>query len=149
MCWLFGEVVSVQALCDRLSGLDLSAEDTASVLLRFRGGMHGSVHLNYVQRPPQHTLQIIGEGGTISWNQADRVAELRTTDPEGEELFHPPEGFTRNQMFHDEMAHFLDCIAERCAPECSLDDGITALRIAVAAKRSAAGGKEVELSGVV
>lgn len=147
--WLLGEVIAVQAVCDRVSGLDVSVEDTASVVLRFHRGTLGAVHLNYVQRPPQHTLQIIGEKGTITWNQADQAAALITADPEGEEVFHPPEGFTRNSLFRSEMAHFLECVAGGCTPACTLEDGIAALRIALAAKRSAAEGREIKLRDVI
>jgi predicted dehydrogenase len=149
MRWLLGEVAAVRAACGRLSMLDVATEDTALVTLRFRRGALGSVHLNYLQRPPQHTLQIIGEKGTIGWSQADQAATFFSADPDGREVYHPPDGFTRNTLFQDEMEHFLGCVEGRCEPECTLEDGIAALRIAIAAKRSAAEGREVELRDVV
>lgn len=147
--WLLGEVVAVGAVCDRLSKLEVATEDTALLTVRFGRGAVGSIHLNYVQRPPEHTLKIIGERGTIAWNQADQAARLFTMDPETEDLFRPPEGFSRDTLFRDEMKHFLECITEGCTPQCTLEDGIAALRITEAAKRSAAGGREVQIREVV
>ena len=147
--WLLGEVVTVGAICGRLSTLEITTDDTALVTVRFECGAIGSVHLNYVQRPPEHTLEIIGEKGTIAWNQADQIARLLTVDPDGEELFRPPEGFGRDTLFRDEMKHFLECVARRRTPQCTLEDGIAALRIAEAARLSAARGREVRIRDVV
>jgi predicted dehydrogenase len=57
--WLFGEVASLWAFTGQLSGLELSVEDTAEIGLRFNGGWLGSLHLNYCQRPPAHTCNLV------------------------------------------------------------------------------------------
>ena len=91
------------------------------------------VHLDYVQRPPRHSLQIIGQQGTLQWEN-DTVRLF--TAPQWQEI-PPPPGFERNTMFVDEMRHFLQCLTEKQAPTCTLADGLAALRIAVMVKESA------------
>ena len=46
-------------------------------------------------------------------------------------------------MFLEEMRHFLDCIQSQREPLVNLDDGIAALRIALAAEQSSRERKEI------
>jgi predicted dehydrogenase len=52
--------------------------------------------------------------------------------------------FERNDMFLALMKHFLESYGE-AAPVCSLDDGIKALQLALAAHRSAHEGQAVSI----
>jgi predicted dehydrogenase len=141
--WLLGEVTAVSAEAVRRSGLGLDVEDTAHVILRFACGALGSVSLDYVERPPSHELHIVGQRGVIRWRASDGVAQLEDVDRGVSQAFRAPEGFGRNTMFIDEMRHFLACIEGREKPLCTLEDGIRALRIALAAKRAAQEGRVV------
>ena len=51
--------------------------------------------------------------------------------------FLPPPGFSRNEMFLDELRHFLACLDGAETPACPLEDGVQALRVSLAALRSA------------
>ena len=57
--WLFGEARSVLAQTSSI-GLGLPVEDTADILMRYETGLCGNVHLDYIQRPAEHTLQVSG-----------------------------------------------------------------------------------------
>ncbi len=135
--WLLGEVESVQAMTSTRGGLGIDVEDTAHVLLRFASGTIGSVTLDYVTRPPVHQLVIVGQRGTISWDQAEGTACLTRAEKAERKLFAPPTDFSRNRMFVDEMRNYLFCLSNGMQPACSLNDGMKALAIALAAKRAA------------
>ena len=126
--WLIGEVERVCAVEGRSSGLGIDVEDTADVLLRFKRGATGHVHLNYLERREAHTLRIIGESGIICWDNAK-----------------PIKNFERNTMYKSEMRHFLACIKRNEQPLCTLDDGIETLKIVLAAKESVRKKRLVEL----
>jgi predicted dehydrogenase len=143
--WLIGEVTSVSGVTEKRTGLNTDVEEAAHATLRFTGGAIGSVYLDYVERPSSHWFQIIGERGTIRWDNSDGVAHLYTAESEGRESFAPPEGFERNTMYLDEMRHFLNCIDGREQPVCTLHDGVRALEIALAVKQSAAERKEIDV----
>lgn len=143
--WLLGTVRAVTATTGRISGLELDVEDTADVTLQFVSGAMGTVHLDYVQRPPSHWLQITGTTGTIRWDNADGTVHCYRADRGEWERIPAPAEFERNTMFLDEMRHFLDCTAGRAEPLVTLDDGIRALEVALAAKLSAAEGRVVEV----
>jgi predicted dehydrogenase len=152
--WLLGDCSQLWALTGN-QGLGLDVEDTAEIGLRFKNGVIGSVHLDYVQRPGKHTLEIIGTQGTIGWNGADSIVELNAIGRDNHDnsgnaglvsqKFPPPEGFERNVMFLDETQHFLDVVYGRDEPCCTLKDGVQALRMALAVHESSTSGKVIQL----
>ena len=143
--WLMGEVDDLAAMTANKSELELEVEDTAEIMLRYRSGALGTIHLDYVQRPPRHTLEIVGNCGTIVWENSTGAARLYK--PEGQHWIEalPPAGFERNQLFLDEMAHFTQIVKGKESPCCTLQDGITALTITDAIYRSASEKKFIRL----
>jgi len=144
--YLLGEVDSLWSFNGHVSPLELDVEDVAEVGLKFTNGAVGGVHLNYVQRPPVHRLEIVGTGGTLRWDNADGTLHFyKMPAPFGSysdappapvlEMFSPPEGFERNHLFLDQTHHFID-VVNGAQPVCTLGDGVQALRLALAAKRS-------------
>jgi predicted dehydrogenase len=143
--WLLGEVEALWAFTGRRGGLGIEVEDTAEIGLRFLSGVLASVHLDYVQRPPRHDLEIVCTGGSLRWDNADgtlRVFEAASGDWE---QYTPPEGFERNDLFLEEMRHFLALARGEVEPACTLEDGIQALKLALAALKSASEGRLIEL----
>jgi predicted dehydrogenase len=139
LSWLLGEVESVSAFTSRV-GLNLPVEDTAVITLRYVSGALGSVHLDYLQRPASHWLEIIGTLGSMHWDNTDGVVHLTRVDAQSNSLsqqeFYPPEGFERNWMFLDELRHFAEVVAGNSLPVCSLQDGIQSLRLCLTALAS-------------
>lgn len=143
--WLFGEVEALWAFTGRLGDLGLDVEDTAEIGLRFSDGILGSVHLDYNQRPSAHTLDIVGTQGTIRWDNADGDVQVDQFPVDANDVsslqFPAPPGFQRNDMFLAEMRHFLALARGEEAAVCSLEDGIHALYLAMAARQSAETGE--------
>jgi predicted dehydrogenase len=135
MRWLLGDVDEAQGLLGEALGLEVEAVVEAT--LRFRSGVVGSVHLDYVQRPASHTLEIIGEEGFLRWD--GRTGDLEVDRPgAGERQRHgPPPGFDRNDMFMAEMEHFLNVVKGGASPACTLDEGIQVQSIIEDVRRSA------------
>ena len=153
--YLLGEIETLWSFNGHISPLELDVEDTAEIGLKFAKGAIGSVHVNYVQRPPVHRLEIVGTKGTLRWDNADgslyfykMPAEFGSwsanpPQPQVEQVI-PPDGFERNQLFIDQTKHFLDVVRGE-QPICSLQDGIQALRLVMAAKESQKNGQIVNL----
>ncbi len=146
--WLFGDVSRVFAAVEKLSNLEIQVEDMAEICLWFANGVFGSVHLDYLQRPPRHNLQIIGSHGTIEWESSSGETRLYRFEPQqtGEAPLHlfpsfsqldPSKPLERNDLFLAEMQHFLGVVEGQEVPRCTLEDGVAALRIALAAYRAA------------
>jgi predicted dehydrogenase len=141
--WLFGRPNRIVAMGGRRSSLELDVEDTASILMDF-GGLPVHVQLDYLQRPPRRTLQIVGESGTIL---ADLLAPRLQVYRDGM-LIEDADfaGFTRSDMFIAEMRHFLRCVAGEDEPVVSVRDGSHSLAMALAARQSLATGHVVALA---
>ncbi len=143
--WLIGEVESLWAFSGRLGNLELEVEDTAEIGIRFSSGAFGSLHLSYNQKPTTHRLEVVCTNGTIRWNNSSGIIDVYHSEVGRWQEIKPPEGFERNDLFLAEMHHFMAVIRGEEEPICTLEDGIRALELALAAKKSAALGQMVAL----
>jgi predicted dehydrogenase len=135
--WLLGPVQSLTGRTQRSGILELEVEDNADVIFRMEGGAQGCLHLDYLQRPADHHLEIFGSEGALNWRNADGAVNLFRVKKGGWENFPAPQSFDRNDMFLEEMKNFLDAAGGKARPFCSLDDGIAALKLALAVHSSA------------
>jgi predicted dehydrogenase len=142
--WLFGEVSSLSAVTDHISDLELNVEDVAEITLNFRDRVIGSIHLDYFQRPPAHWMEIVTEKGIIRWDNATGAAQIHLSEGNRIETIHPPVGFERNQLFLNEMQHFIQVVKGETISRCDLFDGIHALALTEAVHQSSQTGCKVE-----
>lgn len=136
--WLFGEVHSVSCLGGTRSDLVRDVEDTATMLCEFSSGLAATIHLDYLQRPPARSLKVVCEKGKIEWDYFSPGAKVFSSLSPGarpRELLQPP-GFEKNQMYVDEVAHFVRVIAGAEQPRVSLPSAIYSLQLALAALQS-------------
>jgi predicted dehydrogenase len=148
--WLFGTPSRVFALGGHLSNLEVDVEDVASSLLECH--VDGrlvpiELHQDYLQRPPSRTLRIAGDKGKLLMD----VEQLTVTtfDETGKPSSHEHYAdFQRNQLFIDEISHFLDCIKRNEVPSIPLADGASSLATALAIKESLATGQPVPIASI-
>ena len=143
--WIAGEIEAVAGFAGRAAGLELDVEDTAVFSVRFASGALGSLTLDYAERPPRHALHLTGTGGRIAWDAATGEARLWRAGTDAVTVERPPEGFERNDLFREEMRHFLACCDGAEAPACTLADGVRAVEVALAALRAAGEGRTVRV----
>jgi|SRR3989339_620554 len=143
LSWLFGKPEVLWAHIDTIGDLGINVEDIADVCLQFPQGAIATVHLDYLQKPASHTLEIIGTKGTMRWNNEDGLLSIYQFSTDKWEYFLPPKEFERNTMFLDQMGHFISVVCRKAQPLCTLDDGITALEIALKTLSSKTGGSYV------
>lgn len=142
---LLGEVDSLWAYAGHYSDLEVEVDDIAQIGLHFAGGTVGGLQLNYIQQPAVHRLEIAGSAGTLAWDNNDGAVRVYRVRDGAWQTYPAPEGFERNRMFLDEMRHFIALAHGAEEPLCSLDDGIQAMKLALAVHQSAQSRKQVEL----
>lgn len=145
--WLFGLPTCIYAVGGHLSSLEIDVEDVASITMAcVHGGRLIPVHLHqdYLQRPPTRTCKVVGDQGKVV---LDFIGlNLIHYDCEGEVVMHADfSGFDRNQLFIDQMCHFLECIKTGNNPCVTLRGGASSLKMALAAKQSLESGKVISL----
>jgi predicted dehydrogenase len=137
LSWFLGKPRAVFCFADHLSDLKLDVEDVAEILIRFRGGAVGEVHLDYIQRTPSRSAQIIGTKGTMRWDYFKGELRVYSAKTKKWIVYRDPKNFDRNMMFLDEMKQFLACVRGKKQTTIPLSEGVASLRTALAAKRSA------------
>jgi predicted dehydrogenase len=142
----FGLPKRLFAVGGHLSSLEIDVEDTASILMEFSvDGRDIPVHLHqdYIQRPPSRGLRIIGDEGKVEVDFRAMTLKLYQAGELVRSEALPD--FARNQLFMDEMNHFLACTRGEEKPLVSVRNGAQSLRMAFAAKESLSTREPVQL----
>lgn len=143
--WLFGDVAEVFCTSGHWSDLAGDTEDLAEVTLRFRSGVLGQVHLDYLRRVYRRTLDVIGEKAVIAWDYGTRNVTIHEAEPDRCETHEGTSDGDPQEMYVAEMRHFVRCIEGREMPLIDGHEGLRALTLVEAAKASAAGRRWVIL----
>ncbi|MDP3949402.1 Gfo/Idh/MocA family protein [Microbacterium sp.] len=151
--WMFGDVDTVYAM-SRTALVDIEAEDTAVVSLRFANGALGVVEATTATRPTdlEGSLSILGEGGTVEiggfavnemkvWKFADETEE----DSGVLENYsvNPPNVYGFGHQAYYE--HVVDCINNATPQLVAGLEGRRSLELISAIYESIETGKEVRL----
>lgn len=133
--WYHGPARLLAAAVRPASSLGLGTDGLAELLLEHDSGVLSSVHLNFVQRDYRRGCQIIGDRGTIYWDLVEGAVRVFGEDGVERMRATQPESWDVNDMYVDELHHFLDCVRARTPTANPLAEGAAALRIAAAARR--------------
>jgi predicted dehydrogenase len=132
--WFFGDVDELMAVVTKVSDLDIDTDDLSEVILRFRNGILGSLHLDLLQRAYRRTCTVIGTEGSIYWDYNTHTVQLYTAHSAKWQNFKYE--FYRNAYFVDEIRHFLECLRGKAKPSVDFEDGRKTLEVVLAAKQS-------------
>ena len=135
MRWLFGEIDEVHAFAAKLSSLEIDTEDTVEIVMRFTSGTLGSVHLDYVRRTYDASLEIVGDLGTARWRYQDRCVEWSLAGESAWRRLEWPD-YDGNQMYIDELRHLFRVLAGEEAAELDIAGAKRDLEVALEARES-------------
>ncbi|HMA05157.1 MAG TPA: Gfo/Idh/MocA family oxidoreductase [Methanomicrobiales archaeon] len=142
--WLFGDVRQVFSWAGHESSLEIDTEDTAEILLGFRNGITGSLHLDYLRRRYDAGLEVTGEEGIIQWSYQNHTVTWYEAGKGSWQSMRWP-GYDGNKMYLDEVMHFLAALEGGEQSVNPVPDAVRVLEIALAAKRSSTDGCVVNL----
>jgi UDP-N-acetyl-2-amino-2-deoxyglucuronate dehydrogenase len=151
--WMMGDVSSVYAMT-RTALVDIEAEDTAAVVLRFRSGALGIIEATTAVRPKdlEGSLSLLGEGGTVEIGgfAVNQLKHWNFTQPQaGDETVmekysvNPPSVYGFGHQAYYE--HVVDCLLNN-GPQ--MVDGLVgrkSLELINAIYESVETGREVQL----
>ena len=144
VAWLFGPIEAVHAMTAHAQCLQIQSEAIAQVGLRTAGGLLAQVHMDYVRPVYGRTLEIVGSRGVVTWDYVNGSISIATPGDGTRTAHQVPAGFVRNELFLAHMRHFMARLSDpSLAPLSSLQDGVAALRTALACHQSAAEGRLV------
>jgi len=152
MRWLMNsEVVRVCAEGKSAEPGGPVGQDSVGAVLRFANGCFGLLEVSWLLPPSMGRsdlrLEVLGTKGAIFVQMHDRGLEV-----------HSPEGLVRPDtilmpkvhdhvtgILRDEISHFLECVLRDKQPAVSGEDGLAALKIALALTESLRTGMQINL----
>jgi predicted dehydrogenase len=143
---LFGPPSRVFAIGGHWSELEIDVEDTASVLMECNVAgrpLPIQLHQDFLQSPPSRQCEVIGDRGRAVMDLHALTVTVFVRNRAAPDVYSFA-GFERNQLFLDEVAHFLECVRTRQRPVVNLNDGLQSLRMALAARWSIASRQAID-----
>lgn len=143
--WLFGEAREICCAASHVSALAGDTEDLAEGTVRFASGVLAQVHVDYLRRAYRRDLEIIGSSGVITWDYASRAVRVIGPEPDQVELHDGTSDAPNENMYLEEMRHFIRCLEGREEPLVDGWEALRSLRMVEAAKTAAAERRWVSL----
>ena len=147
--WYLGEVKSVFCSAGHLSSLEIETEDVAALVCQHNSGAISEIHLDYVQRTYERGCQIVGELGSIFWDFNAKAVRWYSAGNKEWTTYAQPETWDINQMYVDEMRHFLDCLVGQRPTTLPIPEAVALMRVAFAAKTSSQDGRMIAIAGEI
>jgi predicted dehydrogenase len=141
--WLFGNPNKLFTIGGQLSNLEIDVEDSVQLLLEFTNNETNfpvSINLDYLQWPPEKSITIIGDKGSIKCDLINMEVIINNRINDSKDIIKYP-NFSRNDMFLEEMKNFLSFAEGNEKPAVDLETASDSLRIALAAKKAMISGK--------
>lgn len=151
--WIFGDVDWVSAVARRQSALEIDVEDTAHLVMGFRGEAKGtsvvaSLDMDFVRHDATRRCTVIGDAGTLRWDAgAERVDVFEPGATGWRTLLACETG--RDETYRAEWVDVLSAIAGDRPPRASGVDGLAAVEIVEAARESSRTGTVIRLRGAL
>ena len=135
--WMFGKAKTVKAVikyADELEAelkgreLEIETEAWADLKIEFESAMKGKIHLDYVSEKYIRDCQVKGEKDVLSWD----YAQIKKKEDV-------------NQMYVNEIKHFIKVIQGKEKPRITLEESGHVLEIIEAARKSSELNKVIKL----
>ncbi len=132
--WYLGDVLDVFCMGGHLSSLEIATEDVAALVCRHSSGAISEIHVDYVQRTYERGCQIVGESGTIFWDFTGKQVRWFNAANGQSKTFNQPASWEVNDIYVDEMKHFIDCARQHRTSVLPIPDAAAVMQIVFAAK---------------
>jgi len=109
--------IKVGGFVDKVSDLDMPADDVYSAVLQFDNNIIGNIAVDVLARAPFRTLRIIGSEGVLNWEWMDYEIKLYRAKDKKWKIIKLKEGekkkydFIAEGTYREEIKYFLDAIA--------------------------------------
>jgi len=134
--WIFDEPDRLAAMAVNSDWLDIETEDIVDAIFGYKNGMQVNLHMDYLQRPFQRGIHIVGDKGSVRWDLTEESVQLINHDSQEKKILKYPRGYTKNDMYMAQMEYFIQCVQDKTISTSSFGTGRTALNIALNVKKS-------------
>jgi predicted dehydrogenase len=150
--WVFGEVEWVMAIQSKQSSLEIDVEDTAHLILGLAPEPRGvpvvaALDMDCIRHDTTRMCTAIGEKGSLRWNAVTGSVDIFEKGGSAWQTLFVHEG-GRDDSYLAEWRHFLACAVDGVPPVVSGRDGLAALQVIEAARRSSETRSRVDIKTV-
>jgi predicted dehydrogenase len=137
LLWMFGTPATVHAVGGKLSDLEIDVEDTIELTMHYSNrGPLVSVHLDFLDQAGFRELRIIGSEGSLTWDATTDEVKLFLTKNRTWQTIRPEASAKHNDIYLDELKHFLACVDAKEATTIPIQDGVDVLAVVDACHKS-------------
>lgn len=141
ICWLFKMPSKLAAMMGNSGFLDIETEDVADVIMSYPKGLKINLHIDYIQRPFQRGIYLVGDKGSMKWDSALKKVEFYLYNSQKVINKRYPKNYKHNNMYLEQMKYFLKCLTKKKQSESDIKEGRRTLELALAIKKSAESNK--------
>jgi predicted dehydrogenase len=132
--WFFGTPKKIFSISDKVSNLEVNVEDTSEIIMQFENKIIVNIHLDFVRRDKKRYCEIVFENGTIYYDLINN--ELKEFDVKENKWDIEKIEEEVNEMYVNEMKHFIKMINENIGPSCSLEEAKKTLEVCLKIKEN-------------
>lgn len=141
---LIGPIVRVSAASATLGELPMMPQPNVfSAICTHASGALSQFHADYVQHPQRSMAEVFGDAATLMYDWQSYELRIYRRELPGYEV--ETVVTARDDIYRVQIAEFLEQMHGDRIPTCPAEDGVAALRAAMAAVRSAAEGRAIEV----
>ncbi len=140
---LLGSTVKkVTGFAGKLSDLDMTADDSYLSVVEFKSGVVGTLSIDVIARAPFRTLRLLGTDGVLDWEWQNYTIKIYSASTKEWTTISLKPGeqeknyVTTEDMYQEEMLHFLDAIDGKQPYPYSFDEDRQVLRTLYALEES-------------
>jgi predicted dehydrogenase len=138
----FGDLQRVSAESATLGELEMRPQPNLfSLLLKYTSGAVAQCHLDYIQHPQRHTLELYGDRQTIVYDF--QIGQLQVFDRDKAGCYTELVTVGRDDIYRVQIEEFLTRRVTTRVPLVSAEDGVAALKTAHAAVEAARTGRAI------
>ena len=120
--WFFGNPLKGDAILSTTGKLDVDVDDQTEISSSFEGCPSVSFHIDYLTRPSIKRAEIFGTKGRVEWNYTHEESSLVFYgEDKSVKNFPLPKGFSRNDMYMDELKELISSIQKGGEPQTNGD----------------------------
>lgn len=144
MKFLFGVPIYVQSHYIKTNMLKTDTEALADIILEFKNNLLATIHLDYLRRDYNRSLEVMFESGTISWSFQENKIIIYDAKTQMKKKIVINESV--NTMYVNELKHIIKCLKEKKQSKIiNLKNGISTFEISEIIKKSQKTGRKIKL----
>ena len=140
---LFGKVKSIQGIVGKFSNLEITSDDLALSILKFKNNIVGHVHLDLLQFEKSRSFKIIGTNGVIEGSLATNKIKIYNNNKK--KAVEKKLNYNFNNIYFTQLRQFWSLIKNKNSNLCTGDEAYHTMQIIEGIKKSNKFGKKISI----